>query len=440
MKNIFLIGLSGSGKSYFAQALAQSQGIDYVDLDRLIVEGQGQEIEEIFKSQGEEGFRQLESQALKVLAETRLKKARTVVATGGGIVLREENRKTIEGLGPIVFLDRDPKNILSQVDLQDRPLLRNQPEKLYQMHKERLALYQAWADFILDANLAKDQVLALLVDVANLSQRHLRLAVLGDPIDHSLSPLIHKSILGGLVASIDYEKIKLEKGGLAKFLAKENADFHGFNLTMPHKTDIIKYLDKIEPKALEMKSVNTVLLKDGNYQGYSTDGAGIKMALARMGKGFKDAYVMIFGSGGAGAVAAYEAKLGGAYQVDIFSRGDKTYRPYEDLEARLSEFDSKDKILINASPLGMAGQEVLAIGFEFLDRLKDGGAILDMVYHPPKTPLLLQAEKKSLPACNGLDMLIGQAIEADNIFLDLKEGLRLSEQKAYAKAKEDLKK
>lgn len=444
MKNILLTGLPGSGKSFFGKALAEKFAMKFVDLDQLIVQRQGMTIDEIFRDKGEEAFRDAETSALKTIEGAE----NTIVATGGGIILKEENRKLLDQLGITIFLERDPDNILGDVSLLDRPLLKDNPQRLKELHKERLSLYLECADFIVDSNKSREEVIKQLGDIAGLDEKKLRLAVIGDPIAHSLSPEIHKNILGPFVKEIHYEKIRIEKGNLGKAFAEGLANLDGFNVTMPHKTDVIEFIDRLDPKAKEMNSVNTVAINNGAIHGYSTDGDGIRMAIENMGKSFEGARVMILGSGGAASVAAFEAARHFAAEIKIFSRKAETgaglpawaelsglhFSSYQDLLAGENQAD----ILINASPIGMEGVEDILGDYSFLDGMKGKGAVLNMVYHPPRTKLFLEAEKRSIPAKNGLDMLIGQAISADNIFLSVEDGAKLGIKKAYKRASRTL--
>ena len=117
----------------------------------------------------------------------------------------------------------------------------------------------------------------------------IRLDVVGDPIDHSKSPVIHETVLDGLGLDYEYRKVRIEKGHLEEYLDEvQKNHINGFNLTMPHKQDILPYLDFIDEEALVFDAVNTVKVKDGKLYGYNTDGQGCVWTIEEKGYTIKD--------------------------------------------------------------------------------------------------------------------------------------------------------
>lgn len=135
--NYFLIGLPGSGKSSVGKALAKAEGMNFLDTDEEIEKKTGLTIPEIFKTRGEEEFREIESEVLREIAGTA---KNTVVATGGGIVEREENRALLKKL-KVFYLYRPIRQILKN-RLGDRPLLKDDPKKIYALDRRRRPLYK----------------------------------------------------------------------------------------------------------------------------------------------------------------------------------------------------------------------------------------------------------------------------------------------------------
>jgi shikimate kinase len=142
-----LIGLMGSGKSSIGRHLAKRFGITLIDLDNYIVEKAGRSIPEIFAEQGEEGFRDIESDALReVLSQ------RAVIATGGGVILREENRALLKRHPPVIWLKASPEFLAKRIDGDsNRPLIAagETLKKLQQLAETRYPLYEQCADFTL---------------------------------------------------------------------------------------------------------------------------------------------------------------------------------------------------------------------------------------------------------------------------------------------------
>lgn len=254
----------------------------------------------------------------------------------------------------------------------------------------------------------------------------IKLAVTGNPIEHSLSPLVHKEICGALGVLCEYEKISVKKGEVPEFVtALKELGLGGFNVTMPHKKDIIPFLDWISDEAREYLAVNTVLIKDGKLFGYNTDSVGFELSLKLHGAYIKNSNIMILGAGGAGrTIALYAAKCG-AGNITVLNRDVSKAKAICDaisVKTQCGRLDNADKytedvdILVNATPLGMSGNPEFE-NLDFLKGLKNDATVFDLIYEPRKTELLKTAESMGYKIVDGIDMLICQAIEADKIFL-----------------------
>lgn len=141
--NIVLIGMSGAGKSTVGMALSYKMRMPYVDMDAYIERTRGMTISEIFEKYGNDGFRDIESEVAKHIGTNYRK---TIVSTGGGVVLRPENMEYLKKSGIVVYINRSVENILKTLNAEKRPLLKNNPQKLYDMYQERHGLYLKYAD------------------------------------------------------------------------------------------------------------------------------------------------------------------------------------------------------------------------------------------------------------------------------------------------------
>lgn len=141
MKNIYLTGMMGSGKTTIGDLLAKRLGMRFLDLDEAVVHEAGQTIPEIFAEHGEAHFRELESNMLYDLH----KLDDLVIATGGGTVLSERNRHLMDHSGTIIYLERDPEAIISTIDAEKRPLLKANPENVRRIYADRRPVYEAAA-------------------------------------------------------------------------------------------------------------------------------------------------------------------------------------------------------------------------------------------------------------------------------------------------------
>ncbi len=258
----------------------------------------------------------------------------------------------------------------------------------------------------------------------------LKLDVIGDPIDHSKSPLIHGTALKELGIPCQYRKVRVEKGGLETYINEAKAlGISGFNLTMPHKTDIIPYLDYIDEEAKKFSSVNTVCIKSGRLYGYNTDGNGFVYAMEELGIYAKDKSIVFLGAGGVVSTLALKMEQSGAKNIAVLNRTlssaqsitEKLKIPAQALQLTSENLKIAAKncdILVNATPLGMTGIEQNFEDLSFMNYLKSSVLVYDLIYNPEETEFLKAAKKLRLKTLNGMGMLIYQGLLADEIFLD----------------------
>ncbi len=228
------------------------------------------------------------------------------------------------------------------------------------------------------------------------------LGVVGDPIAHSLSPVIHKTVFAELGIPLRYEKYRVAKGSLDEWLLSvRDEGIEGFNVTMPHKRDIVKYCAILPPARY---AVNTVRAEDdGSLSGFSTDEGGFMLSLSEMGFDVAGKNVVIAGQGGVAQSLSVTLSSLGATVNCISARSD------------ISAFMPEADLMINATPLGMAGQDWADLSF--LRALPKAALVYDLLYNPPVTSLLREASALGLRTQNGLAMLIYQAILSDEIYL-----------------------
>jgi shikimate dehydrogenase len=255
--------------------------------------------------------------------------------------------------------------------------------------------------------------------------------VIGDPIAQSKSPAIHNFWLEKLGAPGSYDRALVLPGSVAKYLdtARANAAWRGCNVTMPHKQAVMPLLDRLDPLAARIGAVNTVVREDDDsLTGYNTDVAGFLEPLApwlaqkhlfRMarvlgtggaaraivaGLSEQGCLIVLAGRDPAKAQAILDELARGTdhHAVDIAHFAPPTDFAFDDREGCLD-------LIVNASPLGMAGQPPLAFD---LSHAPPGSVVYDIVTHPLETPLLRKARAAGLATVDGLAMLIGQAAVA----------------------------
>ena len=224
--------------------------------------------------------------------------------------------------------------------------------------------------------------------------------LLGRKLGHSYSPQIHN-----LLGDYSYVLFEKEPEELENFL--KNGDFSGLNVTIPYKKEVIPYLSELSPTAKKMGCVNTVLRRsDGTLYGHNTDYFGFTSLVRHAGLSVAGKKVLVLGSGGASNTAVAALKDLGASPVVISRSGENNYQNlhrHTDAAA-----------IVNTTPVGMypnAGVSPIDLGlFPHLE------GVLDVIYNPARTQLLLDAEKLGIPQENGLWMLVAQAKEAAEVF------------------------
>jgi len=237
------------------------------------------------------------------------------------------------------------------------------------------------------------------------------LAVIGDPIRHSLSPSIHNYWIDECGLDYAYLAFQVRAGGGADFVrAARTLEIAGFNVTMPLKEELYPLMDSLDPSALG--SVNTVINRDGLLTGASTDGDGFLRALASHGREVKGLRTVLLGAGGAartvaGALAGAGACLSVCVRNKEKARGIAPPGLLFNWEA-LPELCREAGLLVNATPLGMEGFADFG-SLDFLSALPPGAFVFDLIYSPPRTALLREAERLGLDCANGLTHLVHQA-------------------------------
>lgn len=246
--------------------------------------------------------------------------------------------------------------------------------------------------------------------------------VIGDPIAHSKSPTIHNFWLEKLGIEAEYKKTHVKPEELPAYFLKRRADpdWLGCNVTIPHKVAVMEYVSDPGKVGDIIGAMNTIACETGGpLIGTNTDAGGFLAPLQRAG--FKGKSVCIIGAGGAARAILYALSQIGVSDITIMVRDCAKGQALLD-HARIKgtvigmtdPLPSTD-LLVNSSPLGMAGKPPLEVD---LAPLPAHSVVYDIVYAPLDTPLLVQAHERRLATIDGLEMLIGQAALAFDIFFD----------------------
>ena len=228
----------------------------------------------------------------------------------------------------------------------------------------------------------------------------MKCGLLGRVLGHSYSPKIHSYF-----SDYSYDLIEKEPEELKEFL--QNGDFRGLNVTMPYKKEVIKYLDTLSPVAEKLGAVNTIVRNaDGTLCGHNTDYFGFQTMLQKSGLEFSEKKCLVLGTGGASSTVVHVLRELGAVVIVISRTGVYNYQNIE--------LHKDAAVIVNATPVGMYpnnGQSPVN-----LDHFPALEGVLDLIYNPARTKLLLEAEARGIVAMNGLLMLVAQAKEAAEWF------------------------
>ena len=229
----------------------------------------------------------------------------------------------------------------------------------------------------------------------------LKCGLLGQKLGHSYSPAIH-----GMLAGYDYQLFEREPEQLEDFL--KNGDWDGINVTIPYKKAVLPYCAELSDTARRIGSVNTIVRRpDGSLYGDNTDAYGFESLVKKSGIQVQGKKSLVLGSGGASVTVVAVLKMRGAASVTVISRGGEDN--YDNLDKHADA-----RIIANTTPVGMYpnnGQAAVDLA-----QFPQCEGVLDVVYNPARTALLLQSEKLGIPCAGGLYMLVAQAKRSSELF------------------------
>jgi len=245
--------------------------------------------------------------------------------------------------------------------------------------------------------------------------------VIGDPIEHTLSPTIHNAAFNHLNLDFVFLAFRVKAADLEKAIqGMRGLGIHGLNVTMPHKSTVISFLDEVDPTVKFLGSANTILNKDGKLSGFNTDGVGALKALRENGVGLSEKKVLLLGAGGAAKAIAFSL----AEEVGELVVLNRTSEKAKELAAVLGQkFGKKvvggplssdtvqknlrdSDILINATRVGMHPHESQTMVEP--QWLRSDLTVMDIVYNPIETRLAKDAKAVGAKVINGVEMLIYQ--------------------------------
>ncbi len=427
---IVLTGFRGTGKTSVGQIVAGQLGLPFHDTDALVEHRAGISIPEIFWQHGEAHFRTLEQEVIASLRD-----AEGVISTGGGAVMDPANVANLRWRGKVYLLSAPPGVILERIAESDRPGLTDlsPAEEVRALLAARKEAYIGAADACIDTGgrtpgevakailrpagippvekVERDLLLEQfgLLDIKEMVDRDPDLmvcAIAGNPCAHSKSPLLYNRLFTHYGMRYHYTRLEWPDAGAIVRLASL-LPIKGLSVTIPFKTDVMRYIDEVDGHAAAIGAVNTVIRCGGRIYGYNTDWLGVRAPLIHRRGG----RAVVLGAGGAAAAAVY-ALLSLDMDVTVLARAPgAAQRLAERFNCRwggLDEFGGRDAdVVVHATPVGMEpdNRSLLAAG-----DLECGTTVFDLVYTPPETPLIRMAREAGCETIPGTEMFVHQAV------------------------------
>ncbi len=260
-------------------------------------------------------------------------------------------------------------------------------------------------------------------------------AVIGNPVEHSISPQLHNTLSRYMGTDLAYIPVKVEKEMLDTAVQGFCAmGFVGVNVTIPHKKEIVSFVDRVSDEAQLVGAVNTIKICRHGIEGYNTDGEGFVRSFREdTGSSFGNKTVVILGAGGAARSIAFSVVREGAANVIILNRTlskaeqlctavskvtGAALKPVAACSAERKDVIGTCDIVINTTPVGMyPDTENMPVDVDMA--FSSSQTVYDIIYNPPRTRLLQKAENCGCMTANGLGMLVYQGIAAYEIWMDI---------------------
>ena len=268
----------------------------------------------------------------------------------------------------------------------------------------------------------------MMIDITGKTQM---IGLIGNPVEHSVSPQLHNTLCKHFNLDMVYLPFPVLQKDLVKVIDAFRAlNVLGFNVTIPHKSEIVNLIDEISEEALLMGAVNTVKNVDGRLKGFNTDGEGFIGGLNGEGLDVRGMRVIVLGAGGAARAVTVKLAQYGAEQIIILNRSQekaqtlsnlindkvKAVSNYNDFsEESLIRHSNNCDMIINTTPAGM-WPHISQSPVNNPDIFKNKPIVYDLIYNPIKTKFLEIAEQASCRTINGLGMLVYQGIYAFEIW------------------------
>jgi shikimate dehydrogenase len=266
--------------------------------------------------------------------------------------------------------------------------------------------------------------------------RRAAVALVGDPVRHSVSPAMHRAAFAQAGLALDYVAVRIRRGHLNSSIDELRMAFLGLNVTRPLKEEVVPLLDRVAPEAARIGSVNTVVFRDGAALGYSTDGPGFLAALERVAPASRRR-TLVLGTGG--AARAVVAALRSGSDVTVSGRNEGAGRRIAgnlgaqfltSTPERLAEATANADFLVNATPVGQWPDDTACPVDETVP-LRPPLVVMDLVYRPRRTKLLRRAAAAGCATVEGVEMLVEQGVRSFELWTGRSAPVDVMREAAY---------
>jgi len=244
-----------------------------------------------------------------------------------------------------------------------------------------------------------------------------KLGVLGYPLSHTLSPNIHNYWLSVYKLNGVYEKVEVSPKDLKYFFSNNIMQYRGLNVTIPHKVDVFNYMDEISDSAKVIGAINCITLSDNKLIGSNTDADGFMQGLtnAYSSINFENKNALVIGAGGASRAIIHSLQMKSVRNISVTNRSQDRLQSLKQIfDNKISVIDwgamyeqiKNFNLIINCTSLGMLGKDDIKID---LSHQKEKSLVIDLVYNPLETRLVVEAKRNNHDYLNGIPMLLNQA-------------------------------
>jgi len=244
-----------------------------------------------------------------------------------------------------------------------------------------------------------------------------KLGVLGYPLSHTLSPNIHNYWLSVYKLNGVYEKVEVSPKNLKYFFSNNIMQYRGLNVTIPHKVDVFNYMDEVSDSAKVIGAINCITLSDNKLIGSNTDADGFMQGLtnAYSSINFENKNALVIGAGGASRAIIHSLQMKSVRNISVTNRSQDRLQSLKQIfDNKISVIDwgamyeqiKNFNLIINCTSLGMLGKDDIKID---LSHQKEKSLVIDLVYNPLETRLVVEAKRNNHDYLNGIPMLLNQA-------------------------------